>query len=189
MGLSLFNLSSGGVKMIIFRTKPASILFEGITIFPGVQFMHDEKFDYLKNKYPDFANETKGSHRAAIQILVKPSECVVDQKTKAKTWPKAKKNIGEEIKSLDVEAATSIIEDIIDEEELSEVQTLDIRREIQAACKKQWELRAQAMARLAPRTVVSPDHSVASKPIFSTDDPLVKEVVSEMASSRSASPV
>lgn len=169
--------------MVIFRTKPAAIQYEGVTIFPGAQFIDDKTFDYLKNKYPDFANETKGN-RAAIQVLVKPSEAVIDQKTKAKSWPKAKPNIGEELKAVDEETAVSVIEEIIDEEELREVQTLDTRRAVQAACVKQWNDRGTAMQRLAPRSITSPNRNVVSKPIFSTNDPVVQDVVREMAGSR-----
>jgi hypothetical protein len=169
--------------MVIFRTKPASVTFEGITIFPGAQFLSDQQFDYLKTKYPDFAKETKGG-RPFIQVLVKPSDPVTDPKTKEKTWPKAKKNIGEEVQAIDVDTAVSVIQEIIDEEELSDVQAIDTRREIRDACAKQWEERKTAMERLAPRAVVSPNRDVASKPIFSSGDPVVQDVVKEFASGR-----
>ena len=170
--------------MIIFRTKPASITFEGTLIFPGVQFISDERFDYLKTRYPDFAKETEGGRRAFIQVLVKPSEPVTDGKTKVKAWPKAKTNLGEEILALDEDEAVGIIADIIDEKELKDVQVADTRRKVRAACERQWSERAAVMARLAPRATVSPNMDVVKEPIYSTDDPIVKSVVKEMAEGR-----
>ena len=192
-----YTIKTEEFSMVIFRTKPASIQYEGILIFPGAQFMSDQTFDYLKNKYPDFVKETKGP-RAFIQILVKPSEPAMvddpefkadpkikDQKTpKVKTWPKAKKTLGEEVLALDVDAAVSVIQEIIDEEELRDVQVADNRREVRDACVRQWDERSSAMQRLAPRAIASPNRDVVNKPIFTSDDPVVQGVVKEFASGR-----
>lgn len=184
--------------MVIFRTKPASITFEGTVIFPGAQFFSDERFDHLKTTYPDFVVQCKGGDRAPIRVLIKPSDPVMiddpawkpDTKNKdakapkVKTWPKAKANIGEELKAVDEEAAVNVVQEIIDEEELREVQTLDTRRAVQQACVKQWAERGSAMERLAPRAITSPSRDIASKPIFSSDDPVVQDVVRDMAATR-----
>ena len=184
--------------MVIFRTKPAIIKYQDTLIFPGAQFMHDQMFDYLVNKYSDFVNETKGGRRAAIQVLIEPAKPVIvddpdfkpDPKnkelkaSKVKTWPNSKKNIGDELKAITEEKAVEIVQEIIDEQELRDVQAMDTRREVQAACVKQWEERGAAMTRLASMATAKASQDVARKPIYSTDDPIVKEVVNDMAASR-----
>lgn len=173
--------------MVLFRTKPASIRYEDTLIFPGAQFLPDSLFDYLSNKYPDFARELKGGNRASLRVLVEPSKAVINEskdKGKTKAWPNAKTNIGEEVKALDEERAIEIVQEIIDEQELRDVQLLDTRRAVQSACINQWNERGSAMERLAPRSVTSPNRDVVNKPIFSTDDPVVREVVKDMVGSR-----